>query len=68
LAFLACNTFQAFIALNLKPQILKGRTRAFFSQLMTTEIYESIYPALSPRISDAKGDTTFQSVRRPEFC
>jgi len=47
IAFLACNTFQAFITLNLKPQLLKGRTRAFWSQLMATEIYESVYPALS---------------------
>ena len=47
IAFRACNTFQAFIALNLKPQLLKGRTRVFWSQLMATEIYESVYPALS---------------------
>jgi hypothetical protein len=48
LAFLACNIFQAFFALNLKPQIRKGRTRAFWSSLMAAEILEGINRALSP--------------------
>jgi hypothetical protein len=48
LAFLACNIFQAFFALNLKPQIRKGRTRAFWSSLMASEILEGINRALSP--------------------
>ena len=48
LAFLACNIFQAFFALNLKPQIRKGRTRAFWSSLMAAEILDGINPASSP--------------------
>ncbi len=48
MAFLACNIFQAFFALNLKPQIRKGRTRAFWSSLMAAEILDGVNPALSP--------------------
>ncbi len=48
LAFLACNIFQAFFALNLKPQLRKGRTRAFWSSLMAAEILDGIDPARSP--------------------
>jgi hypothetical protein len=48
LAFLACNIFQAFFALNLKPQIRKGRTRAFWSALMAAEILGGVHPARSP--------------------
>ena len=48
LAFLACNIFQAFFALNLKPQIRNGRTRAFWSSLMAAEILDGVIPALSP--------------------
>ena len=48
LAFLACNIFQAFFALNLKPQIRNGRTRAFWSSLMAAEILDGVNPALSP--------------------
>jgi hypothetical protein len=48
LAFLACNLFQAFFALNLKPQIRKGRTRAFWTRLMAAELHDGINPALSP--------------------
>jgi hypothetical protein len=48
LAFLACNIFQAFFALNLKPQIRKGRTRAFWSSLMAAEILGGINPSNSP--------------------
>jgi len=48
LAFLACNLFQAFIALNLKPQIRKGRTRAFWTRLMAAELHDGINPARSP--------------------
>lgn len=48
LAFLACNIFQAFFALNLKPQIRKGRTRAFWSALMAAEILGGVPLALSP--------------------
>ena len=47
LAFLACNIFQAFFALNLKPQIRKGRTRAFWSALMAAEIHGGVAPSLS---------------------
>ena len=47
-AFLTCNIFQAFFALNLKPQIRNGRTRVFWSTLMKAEIYAGINPAISP--------------------
>jgi hypothetical protein len=48
MAFLACNIFQAFFALNLKPQIRKGRTRAFWSSLMAADMLTGVLPALSP--------------------
>jgi hypothetical protein len=48
LAFLACNLFQAFFALNLKPQIRTGRTRAFWTRLMAAELHDGIIPARSP--------------------
>lgn len=48
IAFLACNIFQAFITLNLRPEIRKNRTRAFWSQLFAAQIYQTIFPALSP--------------------
>jgi hypothetical protein len=48
LAFLAYNIFQAFFALNLKPQIRKGRTRVFWSRLMAAEIMGGINPSRSP--------------------
>jgi len=48
LAFLACNIFHAFLALNLKPQLRKNRTRTFWSRLMAAEIYAAINPAISP--------------------
>jgi hypothetical protein len=48
IAFLACNIFQAFFSLNLKPQIRKGRTRVFWSKLMSAEIYAGINPTISP--------------------
>ena len=48
MAFLACNIFQAFFALNLKPQIRTGRTRAFWSSLMAAEILDGVNPSLSP--------------------
>jgi len=48
IAFLTCNVFQAFFALNLKPPIRKGKTRAFCSRLMAAEIYAGISPAISP--------------------
>ena len=48
MAFLACNIFQAFFALNLKPQIRKGRTRAFWSSLMAAEILDGLNPTIPP--------------------
>ena len=48
MAFLACNIFQAFFALNLKPQVRKGRTRAFWSSLMASEILDGVNPTLPP--------------------
>jgi len=49
MAFLAVNIFQAFLSLNLKPQLRQGRTRAFWANLMAAEIYQEVFPAsLSP--------------------
>jgi hypothetical protein len=48
MAFLACNIFQAFFALNLKTQIRKGRTRAFWSRLMAAEILDGVNPTIPP--------------------
>ena len=48
LAFLACNIFHAFLALNLKPQIRKNRTQTFWSRLTAAEIDVAINPAISP--------------------
>jgi hypothetical protein len=47
-AFLAFNIFHAFFALNLKPEIRKGRTQVFWSKFMAAEIYAGINPAISP--------------------
>ena len=49
IVFIAFNIFQAFLILNLKPQIRKGRTRAFWAHLMAAEIYAGLNPAaISP--------------------
>ena len=48
IAFLACNIFHAFFALNLKPEIRKNRTQVFWSRFMAAEIYAGINPAISP--------------------
>jgi hypothetical protein len=37
-AFLAYNIFHAFLLLNIKPQIRKGRTEIFWAMLMTAEL------------------------------
>ena len=47
-AFLAFNLFHAFLALNLKPQIHKGRTQVFWSRLMAAEIHAGIDIAFPP--------------------
>jgi hypothetical protein len=48
-AFLAYNVFHAFIALNLKPQARQGRTQAFWSRLISAELYAQLFPcSLSP--------------------
>ena len=47
MAFLACKIFQAFFALNLKPHIRKGRTRAFWSSPMAAEILDGVNLSLS---------------------
>ena len=39
---------EAFLVLNLKPQIRKGRSRIFWARLMAAEIYAEIKPAISP--------------------
>ena len=45
---LACNIFQAFLALNLKPQIRKGGTQVFWPCLMAAEIHDGINLSRSP--------------------
>jgi len=45
IAFLAYNIFHAFFALNLKPQIRKSRTQAFWARLMAAEILAEVNPA-----------------------
>lgn len=48
-AFLAFNIFHAFIALNLKPQARQGKTQAFWSRLISAELYAQLIPcSLSP--------------------
>jgi hypothetical protein len=47
-AFLACNIFQAFFMLNLKPEIRKHRTRVFWRNFLLAEICAGINPAISP--------------------
>ena len=39
LAFLAYNIFHAFFALNLKAELRRGRTMAFWVQLIAAEIH-----------------------------
>jgi len=39
LAFLAYNLFHAFFALNLKPQLRRGRTMAFLVELIAAELH-----------------------------
>ena len=48
IAFLACNIFHAFFALNLKPEIRKHRTQVFWRIFISAEIYAGINPAISP--------------------
>lgn len=48
IAFLACNIFHAFFALNLKPEIRNRRTQVFWRRFMAAEIYAGINPAISP--------------------
>jgi hypothetical protein len=48
IVFLACNIFHAFLTLNLKAQIRKGRTNVFWAKLMAAEIYAGINPTISP--------------------
>lgn len=48
-AFLAYNIFHAFLALNLKPDLRKGRTQTFWAKLIAAELYAEVLPAsLSP--------------------
>jgi len=49
LAFLAYNIFHAFLLLNLKPPIRRGKSQAFWAHLMAAEIYKEVRPAsMSP--------------------
>ena len=48
-AFLAFNIFHTFINRNLKPQIRRRRSQAFWSSLMAAEIYREVLAhSLSP--------------------
>lgn len=48
-AFLAYNTFHAFLALNLKPQARQGKTQSFWAKLIAAELYAEVIPtSLSP--------------------
>jgi hypothetical protein len=47
-AFLAYNIFHAFLTLNLKPQIRRGKTQVFWARLMAAEIYAEVNPASMP--------------------
>jgi hypothetical protein len=38
-AFLAYNLFHAFLALNLKPQIRRGKPQIFWVRLVSAELY-----------------------------
>jgi hypothetical protein len=42
LAFLAYNTFHAFLARNLKPQLRAGKTELYWARLMAAEIYAEL--------------------------
>lgn len=59
LAFLAYNIFQAFIALNLKPEVRRGRTMEFWVRLIAAEI--SRPPALLP---NGRATLTYAFVRQ----
>jgi len=48
MAFLAFNIFHAFLKLNLKPAIRKGRTQVFWAKLMYADIHAGTTPNLSP--------------------
>ena len=47
LTFLALIIFHAFYLLNLKPQLRRGKTKAFFIELIAAEIYHELIPAAS---------------------
>jgi hypothetical protein len=49
MAFLAFILFHAFLYLNVKPSLRKGKSKDFWARIMAAEIYRSfIPPALSP--------------------
>ena len=43
-AFLAYNIFHAFLALNLKPDIRKGKTQRFWAGLIAAQLYAKVLP------------------------
>ena len=43
-----CFLLIAFLALNLKPQIRRGKTQVFWARLMAAEIYAEVNPASMP--------------------
>ena len=47
LAFLAYNTFHAFLALNLKPQLRANKSEVYWASLMAAEIYAELNLAAS---------------------
>ena len=42
LAFLAYNIFHAFVALNLKPELRRGKTDLYWARLMAAEIHADL--------------------------
>jgi hypothetical protein len=48
IAFLACNIFQAFFSLNLKPQIRRAEPGSSGPSSLAAEIYAGLNPTISP--------------------
>ena len=57
LAFLAYNIFHAFLALNLKPEVRRGRTMQFWMRLIAAEIPP---PSFLP---NSRATVTYTSAR-----
>ena len=49
LTFLAFILFHAFLYLNVKPALRKGKSKIFWAEVMSAEIYQALIPtAQSP--------------------